>query len=175
MTKIFCLGLPRTGTKTLVEALKILGYNAMHELSVAADIDHPAVQEALAEYDAFANWPWIGMIDDLIYRYWDAHYIINYIPKKPWIEDCIKTFGGYPAFIREHIFGVKYQDPTVSPDYWLDYYDGYYNGLRHTPPPNSVWMDISREGWTPICSILGIDEPDIPFPHVNKDPRGTRD
>ena len=34
--------------------------------------------------------------------------------------------------------------------------------------PKERWLEFDvREGWTPLCRFLGVDEPDAPFPRVN--------
>ena len=35
-----------------------------------------------------------------------------------------------------------------------------------TPPRDYYTMELS-EGWTPLCKMLGVPEPDEPFPRAN--------
>ena len=39
-----------------------------------------------------------------------------------------------------------------------------------------LWFDV-REGWEPLCEFLGVDVPDVPFPHEfrRKDLLGGRE
>lgn len=37
---------------------------------------------------------------------------------------------------------------------------------RVTPPGNLHYFDV-KDGWGPLCKILNMPVPDVPFPHVH--------
>ncbi|KAJ4176914.1 hypothetical protein NW767_015278 [Fusarium falciforme] len=39
--------------------------------------------------------------------------------------------------------------------------------LRQTIPPEKLFLYDVRDGWEPLCKILGVSVPDRPFPHKN--------
>jgi hypothetical protein len=39
--------------------------------------------------------------------------------------------------------------------------------VRATAPPDRLLEWHPGDGWAPLCTALGVDIPDEPFPHVN--------
>ncbi|KAL7932793.1 hypothetical protein V8C35DRAFT_306792 [Trichoderma chlorosporum] len=46
-------------------------------------------------------------------------------------------------------------------------YDEYYRNIRATIPADKRLEYTIGDGWEPLCSFLGKDVPDMPFPHLN--------
>jgi hypothetical protein len=39
--------------------------------------------------------------------------------------------------------------------------------VRRRVPPDKLLVFEVKEGWGPMCDFLGVEEPDVPFPHLN--------
>jgi hypothetical protein len=39
--------------------------------------------------------------------------------------------------------------------------------LERITPPNRLHFFDVKQGWEPLCKILDVPVPDVPFPHVN--------
>lgn len=46
-------------------------------------------------------------------------------------------------------------------------YDGHAEYLRRVVPRERLRFFDVRDGWGPLCEILGVEVPDVPFPHEN--------
>ncbi|WP_295888478.1 sulfotransferase, partial [uncultured Thiohalocapsa sp.] len=89
--KIFCIGLSKTGTTSLTEALKILGYDAVHWYATkhafrytddgGIDIDW----DFFERHDAFADTPIARIYPQLDERYPDAKFILTLRDEDAWL------------------------------------------------------------------------------------------
>lgn len=46
-------------------------------------------------------------------------------------------------------------------------YDGHAEYLRRVVPEERLHFFDVKDGWGPLCEILGVEVPDVPFPHEN--------
>ena len=47
-------------------------------------------------------------------------------------------------------------------------YENHYSEIRRITPPGRLLEYKLGSGWQPLCSFLGRDVPDVPFPRVNE-------
>ena len=53
-------------------------------------------------------------------------------------------------------------------EYAFQKLDEHYAAVRDTVPKDQILeFDATTDGWEPLCSFLGVDVPDEPFPHLN--------
>ncbi|KAJ8129271.1 hypothetical protein O1611_g4363 [Lasiodiplodia mahajangana] len=48
-----------------------------------------------------------------------------------------------------------------------DAYDNYFRQIREMVPPERRLEYKMGSGWEPLCSFLGVEVPDVPFPEAN--------
>src|SRR5688500_18482102 len=110
MTKIFGIGFHKTGTKSLAEALRILGYTVTGPNGVNdPNIRHTARDMAfrLAErFDAFQDNPWPLLYRELDERYPKSKFVLTVRPTDAWITSIVRFFGTESTPMREWIYGV---------------------------------------------------------------------
>ncbi|KAK5626532.1 hypothetical protein RRF57_002247 [Xylaria bambusicola] len=47
-------------------------------------------------------------------------------------------------------------------------YDDYYDTIRRMVPPGRRLEYRMGDGWEPLCTLLGEDVPNVPFPRLNE-------
>ena len=47
-------------------------------------------------------------------------------------------------------------------------YDRHLEYLKRIVPKERLHFLNLKDGWEPLCKILGKDVPDVPFPHLNE-------
>lgn len=135
--KVFNLGFSKTGTTSVEEALKLLGYNVCRGhynnnytnflIALYVNKDYAELMKFTALYDAFADGPWSGgdLYKTLLKEYPDAHYILTVRDPEAWYQSFEKmltrfdpdpetTFDTFYAkgrygtpYFFRHIFGIE--------------------------------------------------------------------
>lgn len=164
MNHVFSCSLPRTGTTSLKAALKILGYSK-EEIHVG--------DQQVLPYNRFKD-------NDV--RYPDAKFIFTKrISGEKWLASVrarTKVIGGNEAIMRNR--EKMYGDRNVIPELYLPrYYRREVDVMSHfIDVYGDRWKDKllvicweqndSDTNWEMLCSFLGVDIPDVEFPHKNK-------
>jgi len=185
--KIFCIGFYKTGTTSLYDALRILGYSAINgdrpgSYPGADDGVTLLAQMARGEYrlptfelfDAFTDAPYLWIWREIYRQFPEARYILTVRDEGPWIESCVKFFRGRrirPMMVW--MFG-KYADPShdeASRQAWLEIYRRHNEDiLRHFAGREHQFLvlDPTKEpGWQKLCAFLNAPVPQRPWPHSN--------
>ena len=95
--KVFCIGFHKTGTTSLAEALRMLGYSVTGPNFVE---DKRILDQALAlalevtnRYDAFQDNPWPILYKEMDEAYPGSKFILTTRPTDRWIRSVVKHFG----------------------------------------------------------------------------------
>ena len=176
--RVFGIGLGRTGTTSLHQALKILGFRSKHCPRFTLD---PAGQlcvskEDIRAHDALTDEPVALIYKELDRRYPGARFILtvrelsNWLASRennnramqPWwaknpaVAVLHATLFGCASFDRDR-YTAAFEAHTASV---LDYFRGREADL--------LLMDLcAGEGWEKLCPFLGLSVPDAPFPRWN--------
>ncbi len=174
--KIFGVGNLKTGTTSLGSALEILGYKHTHEqrrelLSYVREKRLNLVYRWVDQYDSFEDWPY-----PLIYRHLDRQYpnsrfiLTIRSSAEIWLNSMLRhaeCFG--PTFGREDFFG--YAMPQGHESEYLAKYEAHNQEIDDyfRDRPNKLLKVCwdNGDGWPQLCSFLGKDVPDVPFPTIN--------
>jgi hypothetical protein len=174
--KIFGIGFHRTGTTTLNECLKSLGFSHKgYDLDLLRHVDRgnlTPVRRVADQHECFDDWPW-----PLIFRRLDAWHpeakFILTIREDPetWLSSVkrhAKVTG--PTESRQIIYG----QPRVEghEDIYLDRYTKHNQAVRQyfADCPDDL-LEICWEtgsGWQELCDFLNMEVPDRPLPHANE-------
>jgi len=46
-------------------------------------------------------------------------------------------------------------------------YGKHIERLRDVVPPEKLRLFNVKDGWEPLCEMLGVDVPEVPFPRIN--------
>ncbi len=192
--KIFCIGFYKTGTTSLYDALRILGYrtiNGDRPGSYPGADDGETLLKQITRgdhrlptfdlFDAFTDAPYLWIWREIDAMFPDARYILTIRDEDAWIRSCVKFFRGRrirPMMIW--MFG-KHADPSrdeASRQAWLEIYRKHNADiLQHFAGREHQFMvlDCVREpGWEKLCAFLEAPIPDLPWPHSNPTRESSR-
>ncbi|WP_226645161.1 sulfotransferase family protein [Microbulbifer variabilis] len=173
-TKVFCIGFHKTGTSSLAEALKMLGYkvtgpNGVGDPDISNNVYRMAFQ-LVDKFDAFQDNPW-----PLLFKIMDAKcpgskFILTVREPRAWIESVVKHFGRRETPMRKWIYGLGM--PEGNEGIYMKRYNAHNNEVLdyfEARPRDLLIMDLAKgSGWKELCGFLEKQIPNIPFPHANK-------
>ena len=182
MNKIFGIGLPKSGTSSLHEALKLLGYTSTQNPD--DKITEKELRSAnynlsiLTKYDAVMDIPIPAIYSQLDEAWPDSKFILTVRPIDSWIESsrragfnqsyAIPKPGSTVEFYMTLLFGCNVFDEKRYR--WVyethnKIVQDYFSGAKSD---QLLILDFSRgDGWKELCTFLDLPTPDIPFPHAN--------
>lgn len=166
--KIFCIGLNKTGTSSLNEALKILGINSVHD----TELNRTMMKELRRKkfdtygmYDAFTE-------SEALYQNW--HFLANMFPTAKFIltkrnlKDWVNSRIVHILHIRLTKPGHDWQDIDTAKDAKL-YHTHYANVASwFSDSDRLLTIDVcAGQGWNSLCPFVDAPVPDVPFPFEN--------
>ncbi|MEQ8584043.1 sulfotransferase family protein [Marinoscillum sp.] len=173
--KIFGIGLQRTGTTSLFQALTVLGFHpAPHGIPLFYDIHHPI----LTKHDAFMDNP-----IPLIYRELDqkcpgSRFVMTTRPLESWLESVEWLFlRKLPKMSRDlrqvgdeihtHFYDTSIYNRDLFAAKYVAYHQGVFDYFRMRQEDLLVVDFTKGGGWSEFCPFLGKPVPDVSFPHAN--------
>jgi hypothetical protein len=182
--KIFCVGLWKTGTKSIGRALRILGYDAISVFN-ACDVQvykkqiwelhdlktwEAAMNRIKADadrYDAFADTPWHFVYREMYRLYPDATYILS-LRKSP---------ERYAESEHKHYYWHGMDEQKIPGKvFFMQRYNWHNKTIRDFFKDKKLHeLNIDGDGlWEKLCAATGDAVPKTPFPHLNKINKGER-
>lgn len=178
---IFGIGLPRTGTVSLVRALRLLGLDAVRELGAWYpqvmgrdnwDLDLPSVPGRRTPPHAF-----VGAMPfayrQLARRFPGSVFIHTVRADGPWLHSMAWLYAQQHEMHADHlllrIFGTRH----LVPDIVLAIKHAHEMAVREFfgKRDHDGYIEMNMEmgdGWAPLCRGLGLPVPSVPFPHLHK-------
>lgn len=179
-SKLFGLGLNKTGTSSLRRALETLDYRVCGPrrdlLRAMRRGDLSGIGPIVANHDAFEDLPWPLLFEHLFESYGrDAKFVLTTraSPEK-WfrsIENHARTnrplndtwrlaYGSFRPFGREREYIRLYMDHNARV---RDFF------MRHGAQDRLLELCFENgDGWEKLCPFLGEAVPHRPFPHSNR-------
>lgn len=183
--KIFGIGLGRTGTTTLTEALGVLGFDCAHwqnplTFQIIDSID-------IYMFGASADAPVAQRFEQLYYLYPNARFIWTPRPVEAWVASLrhrqLRSTGARNLEELADVLGreqAPYMAARAEAD-WACYmhpdgleaaYHRFEQRVRRffSDKPTGKLMEFritEGEGWPQLCAFLGREPPDLPFPREN--------
>lgn len=185
MSKVFGLGLSKTGTSSLAEALNQLGIRTIHypcdESTFECLTNGRYRLPVLEEYQGAVDIPVAPFFAQLDAEYPESRFVLTVREPEAWLrsvelhwELMIGWWHQYPDFKRfqEFISACVYGAVGFSRDRFLYSYETHRRNVEHyfrDRPGDLLVLDIcGGEGWEALCPFLGAEIPDTPFPHANE-------
>ena len=177
--KVFGIGLDRTGTTSLTEALALLGFKTLHYPNdpttlheLRLQLGGPTTLSVLNRYDALTDSPIAICFMGLDAVYTGSKFILTVRSMMPWLASWHRHMALNPptpqtAWLRQQSLGTEVFEPeTMSAAY-----DHHFTLVRHyfmERPADLLVLDIcGGDGWDKLCRFLGKPVPKLPFPHLN--------
>jgi hypothetical protein len=189
-------GFGRTGTRSLKQALELLGLGPCHHMeevfpqpeqvdlwhavAIGEPLDHARIFDG---YVSQVDWPGAHVWRELATAYPDAKIIHSTRPDDSWWKSFSGTIGKFltlyptmplPPHIRRmsdaimELVGVQtFAGAFADKDKALAAYHQREADVRAAIPAERLLIFDVAEGWGPLCDFLGVPVPDAPFPRTN--------
>jgi hypothetical protein len=180
-SKIFGIGLSRTGTLSLSAALQTLGIETRHYPNDVRTQDElrrgyyelSILQTVQAITDIVVS-PFYAQFDT-VYR--DSRFILTTRPTDAWLTSVEKHFRNYVEFRRDpfddFVLACVYGTLHFSSDrlrYVKELHEENVGRYFASEPHKLLVLDVSTAaGWEPLCAFLDRPVPQEPYPHLNKE------
>lgn len=183
--KVFGLGLSKTGTSSLTDALNILGIKSVHYPHDDRTFDELRGGNynlsILEQYQGIVDIPVAPFYAQLDGLYPKSKFILTTREKNAWLASCdthwrlmIEWRDNFPQFKRFHEFisACVYGTLSFNPNRFAYVYDTHVKNVYdyfENRPDDFLVIDIcAGEAWEKLCPFLGMEIPDCPFPHANE-------
>jgi len=159
-TKIFCIGLPKTGTRSICEALRILGYKTIHYPKPLGKI---LGYDAAGDISVTVNWEFLDHI------YPGSKFILTLRDPKTWHQSTARHFAEYADNpYRQQMFGCfKYKKSAFQQAY-DNHRDAVKKHFQNCPNNLLIMKIMAGDGWEPLCRFLRKPIPPKPFPWLGR-------
>lgn len=170
--KIIIIGLSKTGTNSVVDALYICGKNLYHFPDEDKKLD-------LSVVDGTSDLPAVLYYQELDRKYPNSKFILTTRDKESWLQSSEKhfhrrppsTLGDWGKECRERVYGSKYFDREL----FSKVYDKHHKDVAEYfkgRPDDLLTLDIFKtDGWSDLALFLNFPAPMQPFPHSNAAPK----
>lgn len=178
-TKVFCIGLGKTGTTSIGDALAILGYrrSGWHDI-ISRQLTHDwwcgnldSLFEHTTKYDAFEDNPWPLVYQEMAARYPTAKFILTTrSDHNKWLRSISEHNMHRPWVGHRMIYGSY--EAIGNEERYLRVYHRHRDSVRafFADKPDrllELCIDETRD-WNALCKYLDISEvPTVPFPKSN--------
>lgn len=174
--KIICVGMQKTGTTTLQQALNLLGYSVRkgttRGLISILKGDYKKVLSIAKDYEALEDLPWFVIYKELDTRIAGSKFILTMREEESWYKSVSRYMGDLQRPHNEWIYGRGKGILQDNKENTLKVYREHNKEVLDyfkDRPDDLMVLDISNgDGWEKLCAFLGNDVPDMPFPHANK-------
>jgi len=183
--KIFCIGLSRTGTKSLTVALYILGYNIIHYPSDKITFEELSSGKynfsVLNDYDGISDItvsPYYAQLEKI---YPNSKFILTIRDKEAWLNSFVKhwsdrhpfedptqteTYMKIRRFLRASVYGT-YRFNRERMSYVYDLHIKNVLDYFKDKPEKLLILNIFEEGaWKKLCHFLNRPLIKTTFPDV---------
>jgi len=170
--KVFGIGLSRTGTSSLAEALSLLGYRTVH---------YPWRPGEIEGFDAAVDVPVYLWMESLDRRYPGSRFVWTVRDVDAWLDSCARQHGAahdldrYAPEVRRGLLAVRaqvYGAGRFDRDLWRAAWHRHAARVaRHFRDRSGDLLRIDLcggEGWERLCAFLGEPVPACAFPHLNR-------
>lgn len=185
--KIFCVGLPKTGTTSLEACLIELGYKVapynldfinsiadiMSSNKVEDDQLDRIIKNEIDNYDAFQDWPYPLLVQSLYTLYPDSHFILTIRKdEKVWLKSLQKHTKRNSSEKSRRLRSIFYgnDDPFLNGILYEKFYLKHNKNIINKFNNDKRFLAVCFEtgdGWQQICEFLNKEIPNKPLPHVN--------
>lgn len=176
--KVFGIGLSKTGTSSLANALTMLDYNVKDCLGVEKYIkgDITSIDEnALLNYNALTDTPIPSFYQELDAKYPGSKFILTIRDMDGWLKSCKKQFNQKSADkqseAHNELFLDLYATTVFDEDKFRQNYLRFVDEVKvyfKDRPNDLLILDlINGDGWEKLCLFLNQPIPDVPFPKTN--------
>ncbi|EMD01152.1 hypothetical protein BAUCODRAFT_198853 [Baudoinia panamericana UAMH 10762] len=180
--KIFIIGLSKTGTTSIGDALALLGYKRLgwkdirsrHLVHTWANGDVDALIDQTHYYDAFEDLPWPFMYRQMAEMYPDAKFVLSLRKdEQTWLRSMRRHVSRGEWLPYEYFYGATEVDghEDVVLHSYLNHTENVRAYFQHQPHRyTELNIDDGDMNWNVLCRFAECPAgrvPSIPFPKSN--------
>jgi Sulfotransferase domain len=179
--RVFGIGLGKTGTSSLHQALELLGYRCLHSGGVetaasvlrAIDESSPMLGYLDPELDAFTDVLPIRAYFHLAdVQCPGSKFILTVRDRDDWLESLRRHVERNQERKAAAALDGDFDLGPVDVERWATEYrrhEAVVRGYFAHRPDDLLVLDITAgDGWEPLCKFLDHPVPETPFPHENR-------
>ncbi len=176
--RVFGIGLNKTGTTSLHEALSLLGYESLHWggpavrklVEVSLEIGDPLLSRVDPHFDAFSDILALSVNFELLdAQYPGSRFILTVRPIDDWIESRRRHVE---SNIRRQAAGEYHGGfVTVDEPAWRQEWTAHVERVRGYFADRSDFLEVDitdNASWGPLCDLLDRPSPRVAFPWINR-------
>jgi hypothetical protein len=164
-SKIFGIGLSKTGTTSLTSALILLGYNAIHYPPT------PELYDAIEQCDAATDTSVACRFRELDRRFPGSKFILTVRNIDDWLISARHHFVGricrfdWELEVRRAIYGVTEWNHEEFRSAYFRHLSSVRSYFANRPADLLEFDLVGCHDWKALCAFLQVPAPTIPFPH----------
>lgn len=177
-TKVFCIGFQKTGTSSLRDALRQLGYSVTgvygDDLSLE-ELRETYLENGLKlaeQFDAVEDAPWPSIFKELDAAFPGSKFILSVRDTETWWGSILGHFGDNSAPMHQLTYGEDAPHPAGNEELYKRVYEAHNASVREhfADRPDQLlelWLERGQ-GWKELGEFLGIEGVrEGPFVHTN--------
>lgn len=192
-SKVFGIGLSRTGTSSLTVALQHLGLRSIHfpaDAATQAELIALYANRAVAvklsildQCDALTDTPVVSIYRELSELYSDSRFILTVRDLNAWLPACEafwlrsmqplyrqysgSAFTQYVGIVNQEVYGSPEFDRNLFQAAYESHVAGVLSWFANSPERLLVLDICAGQGWPELCAFLRCPVPPFTFPHTN--------
>ena len=194
--KVICAGMNKTGTKSISEALRRLGFTVYDwEEQLFDFLDYwvdvfqngatPDVKQIYQDADAVVDMPGNLFWEEILEAFPDCKVILSERDEDSWIQSWVTQLETIND-VRSRTANMLSQSCTTvtnvahcsligllgsmnpkSTCVFRKRYRMHNHRVKSIVPPEKLLVFNAKQGWKPLCDFLGCEIPSSAFPHEN--------
>ena len=174
--KIICIGLHKTGTSSLADALEKLGYSYRSTTDSALipilKGDFNRVLQKTRGYNVLEGFPWFMIYKELDQRIPGSKFILTTRENESWYKSVSDHIGDLRSPPHEWIYGRGKGIPADDKAHTLSVYNTHNKNVIEyfkDRPNDLLILDLyAVDKWQQICKFLNHEVTNEDYPHSNK-------
>jgi len=180
-SKIFGIGLNRTGTTSLQYALEILGYKvAPYNIEIIKAYlkqDWKLLDKLINSFDAFQDWPWPLMYKTLDKKYPNSKFILTtrsnvdiWLKSQIWHTINTNKKDNTAFFTNKIAYGYFYPGfhEAEHKNFYLKFNNEVRNYFKYLKKDFIELCWEKNSNWNKLCKFLNKEYPNTDFPYKRK-------
>ena len=152
---VFGIGLSKTGTHSLTQAINLLDIPCVHYPDPALMLEGRFI-EAFGDNDAATDISVAAFFRELDEAYPGSRFILTTREIEPWLDS-----------VEDHRRRREHEDVTTCRKAYFEHEQKVRAYFAEQPEYLLVWDLCANPGWEPLCGFLGVAIPGERFPRLN--------
>ena len=182
-TRIFGIGMHKTGTTSLHHALEILGFDSAHWNSahwakrIWREMNQQGRSPTLEKHYALSDFPITTLFKKLDAGYPGSKFILTLRKEQKWLESVRNHWDAtknpfrsgwdndpFTNIIHKKVYGKTTFDPYVMIHRYRNHHWDVVEYFENRPSDLLIMNIDEGAGWKELCAFLNVPIPNVPYP-----------